>query len=191
MQSTVLILLVGIAASTSAAALTPKSTSYAFKLVAKEDAGSPFDGQEVTASQNKLWLSQPMEKRDTDCGSGPVDKAPATLFLQDDELFLFGGEGKSHQQLAANVSGKEHESLKYFNNTNDGPGQDFETKGWSLKPDNQDEYLSFNEAVMLACPASDDSFTVGVYQDYDRGCFELKARVEYNYQPVSCKYSGN
>ncbi|KAK4142440.1 uncharacterized protein C8A04DRAFT_29888 [Dichotomopilus funicola] len=107
------------------------------------------------ASQSKLWLALPKRKQDRQCDLDvglPPEIGVATLFMQDDELFLYGGkDNNSHQQLAVDVEATGPNGLKYFDNTSSTPGDSFQTKGWVRNWDT----VSFSGAPFVACPAGD------------------------------------
>ncbi|KAH6626594.1 hypothetical protein B0J18DRAFT_425192 [Chaetomium sp. MPI-SDFR-AT-0129] len=108
--TTVVALLAGAAASVSAAALTPKAlaakeTPSKFYLVVQSE-DTAINGKTISASKSKLWLLLSGDKQNGECGSGPSGaqfNGTATLFLQDDLVFLYNGDDNSHQKLAVNV----------------------------------------------------------------------------------------
>lgn len=103
MQLTALTVFASAVASVSASLLTPKDTALKFFLVARTTNLS-LDGQFISAKDNQLWLAWPLGEQGADCGGDPSAEELATFALENGELFLYGGENTSHQQVGVDVA---------------------------------------------------------------------------------------
>lgn len=103
MQLTTLTLLIGVVASVSATSLSRKDTEIKFSLIAKSRSPA-IDGLPIKARDNKLWLSLPFGEQGADCDQSTPKSEIATLFIQNKELFLYGGEESSHKKLSVDFT---------------------------------------------------------------------------------------
>lgn len=72
------------------------------------------------------------------------------------------------------------------------PTDPLETVGWEI---DTSENLTFKGKNLIACPADDGSWSVWVNADVqnpggNKDCLGFVTRVEGNYVPVGCEYSG-
>lgn len=103
MQLTAFALLAGAIASVSATPAAAQTGVKKFSLAALR-AGTPVHTGILSATKNKLYVSLPKDKQDAQC-SDKLAHDSATLYVQDGELFLYGGEGKDKQQFVVDQSG--------------------------------------------------------------------------------------
>ncbi|KAH6615575.1 hypothetical protein B0J18DRAFT_283546 [Chaetomium sp. MPI-SDFR-AT-0129] len=163
-------------------------------------SGAVFHPGIISASQNKLWLSLPADKLDAECQDGQQHTA-ATVYIQDGKLVLYGtgkaDEGKEVpvQQFVVDRSGNGQGELNYYTQPADAPPPtgDLEVVGWEI---DTSENLTFKGNNLIACPAADGSWAVWVNADVqnpggNEGCLGFVTRVEGNYVPVGCEYSGH
>ncbi|KAK4146367.1 uncharacterized protein C8A04DRAFT_25877 [Dichotomopilus funicola] len=192
--TTAFTILTSTAASVSAAALTPKGTAAEatdgkFNLRALRPGG-PIDMKFINASKDKLWLSLPEDKHDEQCNGGELTAGAAVLFVQDQQLFLYGGETDSHQQVAIDLSPEGHGRLLYFNELNGKPNPRAEIYGWSTPSDGQ--LLASQYGNFLACAEDDGTYSVYVTRETpgaDLKCFQFDATAVSQSNAVPCTYS--
>ncbi|KAK4142446.1 uncharacterized protein C8A04DRAFT_29895 [Dichotomopilus funicola] len=192
MKFTTLTLLAGVAASVSAAALTPKAAALEKFNLEVSSWDSRLNGKSITASNNKLKVSLSDSTEDEGCNG------PATLFVQYQALFLYNGDYESFQQVAVDRSEDGQDQLQYFTNLHGKP-QPFQIKPWSV-----DEYsrnLLFGDVLLgltsfWACPDSNNEDTLSIYLDSGFGepagqhdCVILQLKTVPQGAPQACEYS--
>ncbi len=204
--NTVILSLFAAAASAAPSGASCPAPARKFGIMALRSA-SPIHFAQVGASQNKLVLNLPESKRDAQCTDGKA-RADAIFYIQDGELFLYGGKDKV-QEFFVDRSGMGEDALvsmmmvlltnstgqgvmQYFNKGETGLGSRFEVKGWAV---DENDNLTFNGAGLLACPSTTDSswyiwVSVGIDKPAGQeGCLGFTARTLTIADPVKCTYS--
>lgn len=112
--TTVFTLLAGTVASVSGTTLAPKAKGpEKFNLFVQRSILPPLNGRPITASGNKLRVSLFGSDTDSRCENGPPAEGAATLFVQYQALFLYGGEYGSFQQVGVDRSEDGMSSLRH------------------------------------------------------------------------------
>ncbi|KAK4142443.1 uncharacterized protein C8A04DRAFT_29891 [Dichotomopilus funicola] len=140
-----------------------------------------------------LWLGANPDSVRPDCVESsrppPADGA-ATLFISGYQLFLYNGDGQSHQQFTVDVDIKQQDNLKYFNNANGKLDPSLKTKGWLLSPG--ERTISFNDFPFFACPADEGGYRLDLARSQDEshaGCIPFEVRTNEQDRPVRCMYT--
>lgn len=208
--TTVILSLFAAAASAAPAGASCPAPARKFGIMALRSASAIHFAQ-VGASQSKMVLHLPENKLDAQCTDGKA-RADAIFYIQDGQLFLFGGKDKVQQFFTDRSGMGEHANalvsmmmvllipktgigqgvLQYFNKGETGLGSKFELKGWAV---DANDNLTFNGAGLLACPSTTDaSWYIWVSAGIDKpagqeGCLGFNARTITTVDPVKCTYS--
>ncbi|KAK3897241.1 hypothetical protein C8A05DRAFT_39214 [Staphylotrichum tortipilum] len=186
--TTVLLSLFAAAATAAPAGASCPAPVRKFGIMSLRSA-SPVHFGQVSATQNKMVLNLPENKRDAVCTDGKTHEN-AVFYIRDGELFLYGKE--KTQEFFTDRSGMGQGVLQYFNKGETGLGNRFEVKGWAV---DENDNLTFNGAGLLACPSkTDGSWYIWVSVGNDKpagqeGCLGFSARTITIDKPVKCTYS--
>ncbi|KAK4142430.1 uncharacterized protein C8A04DRAFT_29878 [Dichotomopilus funicola] len=119
-------------------------------------------------------------------------KNNSTLFINDCALFLYGGEGHSHQKLGVHLNREDRDNLEYFDETRNWPGETGLTRDWTV--DWESKSVEFLNMGYLACPTLDGTYTMGLtHKDSlpgtSPGCIVFSVQAFRDDTLVGCDYS--
>lgn len=181
----------------------------AFHLMSLRSA-SPIHFGSFSAAESNIYINYPKGKQGATC-KGDAEGL-ATFSLKDGGLFLYNKDTKQQQQVFVDRSGMGKSWIKRerkrvaanviigqgkigYISKGQHPPRNSELKGWTSEKNGDYDYLQFDGASLLACPAA----TKGAYSVWlsagvenpggNKGCLGLSAMVQPDDKPVSCKYT--
>jgi hypothetical protein len=183
---TIIAAFAAVAGSTTAAPAPAAKPPIKFGVMSLRSASAVHFGQ-LSAAQSSVFIHLP--KQHAVCKGKSQDGA--VFYIKDGELFLYTPDGKPAQKVWVDRSGMGQGNLGYL--TGDGFLPRYgETKGWKKDENN---FLSFNGAGLLACPNSIDNawniwVSVGIAKPAGQeGCLGFTPMAVPLDKPVACSYT--